>query len=93
MPGDSEAPLVDVLGRVVGLVHGGVRCHIATPGDTLGKLVDRVLERHMVRAGVRAWPRRRGWGLSAEGRDSRSEGSGSRIEERARGRTAAPLAV
>ena len=47
---------MDVLGRVVGLVHGGVRCHIATPGDTLGRLVDRVLERHMVRAGMREWP-------------------------------------
>ena len=32
-PGDSGAPLVDLLGRVVGLVHGGVRCRIATPGE------------------------------------------------------------
>ncbi len=48
-PGDSGAPLVDGAARVVGLVHGGVRCHIATPADTLGRLVDRVLERHLVR--------------------------------------------
>jgi len=41
VPGDSGAPLVDGLGRVVGLVHGGARCRIATPADTLGRLVDR----------------------------------------------------
>jgi hypothetical protein len=29
--GDSGAPLVDCAGRVVGVVHGGARCHIATP--------------------------------------------------------------
>ena len=44
-PGDSGAPVVDGLGRVVGLVHGGPRCQIATPADTLGRLVDRVLQR------------------------------------------------
>lgn len=44
-PGDSGAPLVDALGRVVGLVHGGARCQIATPADTLGRLVDRILQR------------------------------------------------
>jgi S1-C subfamily serine protease len=45
VPGDSGAPLVDVAAEVVGLVHGGARCHIATPADTLRKLVDHVLER------------------------------------------------
>jgi S1-C subfamily serine protease len=44
-PGDSGAPVVDGLGRVVGLVHGGARCQIATPADTLGRLVDQVLQR------------------------------------------------
>ena len=44
-PGDSGAPLVDVAARIVGLVHGGARCHIATPADSLLRLVDRVLER------------------------------------------------
>src|SRR6185369_860933 len=43
VPGDSGAPLVDSAARVVGLVHGGVNCHIATPADTLLRLVDRVL--------------------------------------------------
>jgi len=47
VPGDSGAPLVDSAARVVGLVHGGARCHIATPADTLARLVDRVLERDM----------------------------------------------
>jgi S1-C subfamily serine protease len=42
-PGDSGAPLVDAAGRIVGLVHGGARCHIATPGDTLADLVEHVL--------------------------------------------------
>ena len=44
-PGDSGAPLVDLLGRVVGLVHGGARCRIATPGDRLARLLDRALDR------------------------------------------------
>jgi len=43
VPGDSGAPLVDVGGRVVGLVHGGARCEIATPGSTLAALVRDVL--------------------------------------------------
>lgn len=43
VPGDSGAPLVDVAGRVVGLVHGGARCEIATPGSTLAALVRDVL--------------------------------------------------
>ena len=50
VPGDSGAPLVDALARVVGLVHGGAHCHIATPADTLGRLVDRALQRQLVRA-------------------------------------------
>jgi S1-C subfamily serine protease len=45
VPGDSGAPLIDAAGRVVGLVHGGTHCHIATPADSLARLVDRVLER------------------------------------------------
>jgi S1-C subfamily serine protease len=43
VPGDSGAPLVDQAGRVVGLVHGGARCEIATPASTLGALVRDVL--------------------------------------------------
>jgi S1-C subfamily serine protease len=42
-PGDSGAPLVDGGGEIVGLVHGGVRCHIATPAGPLARLVDHVL--------------------------------------------------
>ncbi len=42
-PGDSGAPLVDRAGRVVGLVHGGARCHIATPATSLVRLLDRAL--------------------------------------------------
>jgi S1-C subfamily serine protease len=53
-PGDSGAPLVDLLGDVVGLVHGGAKCRIATPGDRLARLVDRVLEREQTR--VRSRP-------------------------------------
>lgn len=45
VPGDSGAPLVDGSAHIAGLVHGGARCHIATPADTLARLVDRVLER------------------------------------------------
>ena len=47
-PGDSGAPLVDGAGRIVGLVHGGARCHIATPAGTLVRLVDHVLGRDVV---------------------------------------------
>jgi S1-C subfamily serine protease len=43
-PGDSGAPVVDVADRVVGLVHGGAQCKIATPVDTLARLVDHVLD-------------------------------------------------
>ena len=48
VPGDSGAPLVDGGARIVGLVHGGARCHIATPSRALAHLVDRVLERDLV---------------------------------------------
>jgi S1-C subfamily serine protease len=48
VPGDSGAPLVDSAARIVGLVHGGARCHIATPAEALARLVDHVLERHAV---------------------------------------------
>jgi S1-C subfamily serine protease len=48
-PGDSGAPLVDLAGDVVGLVHGGAGCRIATPGDRLARLVDRVLQREHAR--------------------------------------------
>jgi S1-C subfamily serine protease len=48
-PGDSGAPLVDLSGEVVGLVHGGAKCRIATPGDRLARLIDRVLEREQTR--------------------------------------------
>jgi S1-C subfamily serine protease len=34
-PGDSGAPLVDESLRVVGLIHGGARCHIAAPTSQL----------------------------------------------------------
>ncbi len=43
VPGDSGAPLVDAAARVVGLVHGGAQCQIATPADTLVRLIDKVL--------------------------------------------------
>jgi S1-C subfamily serine protease len=43
-PGDSGSPIVDAAARIVGLVHGGAQCQIATPSDTLARLVDRVLE-------------------------------------------------
>ncbi len=43
VPGDSGAPLVDAAARIVGLVHGGAQCQIATPADTLARLIDRVL--------------------------------------------------
>jgi S1-C subfamily serine protease len=42
-PGDSGAALVNAAGDLVGLVHGGARCEIATPADTLLALVQRVL--------------------------------------------------
>jgi S1-C subfamily serine protease len=48
VPGDSGAPLVDGAARIVGLVHGGARCHIATPGPSLARLVDAALARERV---------------------------------------------
>jgi S1-C subfamily serine protease len=41
-PGDSGSPLVDGAAQVVGLVHGGARCHIATPASSLSRLLDAV---------------------------------------------------
>lgn len=38
-PGDSGAPVVDGGAEVVGLVHGGARCHIVTPAKHLLPLV------------------------------------------------------
>jgi S1-C subfamily serine protease len=55
-PGDSGAPLVDGAARVVGLVHGGAQCEIATPADTLGRLLDRVLEEPPLRAAPQPRP-------------------------------------
>ena len=43
-PGDSGAPIVDAAARIVGLVHGGAQCEIATPADTLVRLIDRFLD-------------------------------------------------
>lgn len=37
--GDSGAPVVDMRFRVVGLVHGGASCSIATPTNGLGAVV------------------------------------------------------
>ena len=54
VPGDSGAPLVDGAARVVGLVHGGAQCRIATPADTLGRLIDRVLGDDGVRMALRS---------------------------------------
>ncbi len=44
IPGDSGAPIVDAATRVVGLVHGGAQCHIATPSETLRRLIADVLK-------------------------------------------------
>lgn len=38
--GDSGAPVVDARYRVVGLVHGGAACSIATPTAGLGEVVE-----------------------------------------------------
>ena len=43
VPGDSGAPIVDGGSHVVGLVHGGAQCQIATPADTLRRLITKVL--------------------------------------------------
>jgi len=40
-PGDSGSPLVNAEGEIVGLVHGGAACRIATPANTLLALVAR----------------------------------------------------
>lgn len=39
-PGDSGAPLVDGRLHVVGLVHGGARCHIAAPVAPLARQLE-----------------------------------------------------
>jgi len=44
-PGDSGSPLVDGAAQIVGLVHGGGRCQIATPATHLARLVDRAAGR------------------------------------------------
>ena len=42
-PGDSGSPLVNADGEIVGLVHGGAACRIATPANTLRPLVARAV--------------------------------------------------
>lgn len=44
IPGDSGAPIIDSATHVVGLVHGGAQCHIATPSETLRRLIADVLK-------------------------------------------------
>ncbi len=59
-PGDSGSPLVDGAAQIVGLVHGGPRCQIATPATRLARLVDRALGRERASAdpgGAAAAPR------------------------------------
>lgn len=78
-PGDSGAPLVDANLRVVGLVHGGARCHIAAPVATLARqLVNErstvFAEQWLPRAPERRWmsaPERR-W-MFAGGASARGE--------------------
>ncbi|MGC4118682.1 MAG: serine protease [Myxococcales bacterium] len=41
IPGDSGSPLVDGDFRIVGLVHGGARCHIAAPTEGAPTLLAR----------------------------------------------------
>jgi len=55
-PGDSGSPLVDGAAQIVGLVHGGARCQIATPATRLARLVDWALARDL--AGGRSAPAR-----------------------------------
>jgi len=38
-----------VSGEVVGLVHRGANCRIATQGDRFARLIDRVLKRERTR--------------------------------------------
>ena len=60
-PGDSGAPLVDGAARVVGLVHGGAQCQIATPCDRLWALVNLALERQMARGPTSRPPTSTAW--------------------------------
>jgi S1-C subfamily serine protease len=53
-PGDSGSPLVDGAARIIGLVHGGARCQIATPATRLARLIDRVLGRPTATGGTRS---------------------------------------
>src|SRR5262249_43648908 len=55
-PGDSGSPLVDGAAQIVGLVHGGARCQIATPATRLARLVDRELGREVTRPATPGLP-------------------------------------
>jgi len=72
-PGDSGAPLVDGGAEIVGLVHGGARCHIATPAGPLARLVDHVLGRDVVET-TRAGNGRTD--IACQGEQGGSSGSG-----------------
>jgi hypothetical protein len=41
LPGDSGSPLVDAKLRVIGVIHGGVRCHIASPVAPLARMLEK----------------------------------------------------
>ena len=53
-PGDSGAPVVDERLRVVGLVHGGARCAIATPTAGMGAQLAALAEQAAPRLARRA---------------------------------------
>jgi len=72
-PGDSGAPLVDGGAEIVGLVHGGARCHIATPAGPLARLVDHVLGRDVAET-TRAGNGRTD--IACQGEQGGSSGSG-----------------
>lgn len=63
-PGDSGSPVVDGGAEVVGLVHGGARCHIVTPARRLLPLV-----REAEEGGNARVPASQSW---VQGRTSRS---------------------
>src|SRR5262249_7276229 len=58
-PGDSGSPLVDGAARIIGLVHGGARCQIATPATRPARLGDRGPGRRALTPA--------GWGSSGPG--------------------------